>query len=115
MTTVTRTSLHPSQPPHATGTATATARKGIAMNSPRAICSLRDWMAPPSVALVGSSSTEVLSAAAAAPGGVMRVFLKLGDVHTKCVTYAEVGLGCVGTRLPAVLHVRSVGCPRTIP
>jgi hypothetical protein len=58
ITTVTSTSLQPSQPPHATGTAARTARNGSRMNAPSAICSLRDWVSPPRVAsrATGASS-----------------------------------------------------------
>ena len=50
ITTMISTSVQPSQPPQATGMAAATARNGTTMKTPRATCSLRDWVSPPEVA-----------------------------------------------------------------
>ncbi len=44
------TSVQPSQPPQATGTAASSAANGTRMNRASATCSLRDWVSPPSVA-----------------------------------------------------------------
>src|SRR6476619_4781491 len=70
MTTVIRTSVQPSQPPQATGIAAATARNGTTISAPSTICSLRDWVSPPSVALTCSRSGSAVRTAVAV-GGVM--------------------------------------------
>ena len=67
MTTVMTTSLQPSQPPQATGTAASTARNGTTMNTASATCSLRDWWSPPSVAPVAGEVVAVVGGAVGGP------------------------------------------------
>ena len=59
MTTMRRTSVQPSQPPQATGTAAAIARNGTTMKTARATCSLRDCTSAPQVARSGPGSASL--------------------------------------------------------
>jgi hypothetical protein len=111
ITTAMSTSLQPSQPPQATGTAATTARNGSTMNAASATCSTRDWRSPPQLAVAVAPPVAsavagpdraaldwvldwVLDCAASASvvGGVMWVSSRCsGELTYASVTYGTVG------------------------